>query len=336
MAKKNGETVFDADVTEALPSLDAVDAGFRQQCVMAQVDAAETLAFARQLEQVSSRVFKIQYPELKASTLIPVNNEVAEGVESLTYRIWDSYVMAKIVGNYSTDYPLVNATAREVTTTFFKVGDAYMYSVDDLRAAARGGIPLQSDFAAAARRGIELAREEIAAVGSPEKGTFGLANHPNVSIVTLPTGSWASAGTDGLELLADLNYLVTTMAVNTNEILAVDTIVLPYSLYRIATLKLVSSTGDNASNISVLEMFRQQNPGVEVISWNKLETADAGGGPRIVAYKRSSDVLEFLVQTEFETFPAEYRALTWTIYCRGAFGGVIVKQPAGILYADNG
>jgi hypothetical protein len=331
MAKK--ELVFDAEVTEALPSIDAVDAGFRQQCAMAQVDSSETLVFARQLEQVASKVFKTQYPELKSASLIPTNNEVSEGVEFYPYRIWDEYVMAKIVGNYSTDYPLVNASAREVTTTFFKVGDAFMHSIDDLRAAARAGVPLSSLQASLARRGIELAREDIAAIGVPEKGTYGLANHPNVTVAVLPTGDWANPAVTGLEILGDLNYLLTTGASETNEIIQFDTVILPYSLYRHAELKLLNDA--NSSNVSVLQMFKSQNPGVSVVSWNKLETAGADGGPRIVAYKRSSDILEFLVQTEFETFPPEYRALTWTTYCRGAFGGVVVYQPAGLLYSDS-
>ncbi len=38
------------------------------------------------------------------------------------------------------------------------------------------------------RRGIEMLRDEHTAFGVPEKSTFGLLNHPNVAVLSLPNG----------------------------------------------------------------------------------------------------------------------------------------------------
>lgn len=224
------EIQFDAEVLAAIPSIDAVDPALLQQARLNGFNDADVLVFARQLETVSNKVFNIQYPELKARTLVPVNTEANAADEWLTFRVWDFATMAKIVDNYSTDIPLVEASGREVTAGFFTVADGYMVSVDDQRKAARAGVPLSTKKAAAARYGIELAREEVTAFGSPEKGTYGLVNNPNVTIATLPNGDWANVATTGAEVLDDLNYLNSTMILGSNEILAPDTIVLPTSM----------------------------------------------------------------------------------------------------------
>ncbi len=209
----------------------------------------------------------------------------------------------------------------------------YTYSVDDLRQSQRAGTQLQSRFAEAARRGIELAREEVAAFGSPEKGTYGLANQPNVTVSTLPNGDWANVATTGAEILDDLNYLVNRMILDTNEILSPDTIVLPVSMYRLAARKLMN-IGGTVSGLTVMQMFQQQNPGISIVSWNKLETAGAGGGPRIIVYKRANEVLEFLEAVALETMPTEYHHMQWTTVLRARFGGVALYQPMGMLYSD--
>ena len=325
---------FSQEVLDAVPSIDAVEPGLRAQCRLAALDDVSTLVFARQLETISRRVVTIQYPELKASRLIPTNTEAGPADEYLTFRVWDAAVMAKTIGWGSTDIPTVNATARELTTKFFTVGDGFTVTQDDMRSANRAGLALVERYMAAARRGIELAREEVAAVGSPEIGTYGLANHPNVPVKTLPNGDWANAATTGEEIVADLNYLVNQMALDTNEILQVTDILMPVAQYQIASSKLIN-VGGIVGGMTALQLFKQMNPSVNVESWNKLGTAGADGGARIVAYKRSSDVLEFLSAVEFESMPVEYRQWQWYHTFRARFGGVAVYMPAGLSYADN-
>lgn len=324
---------FEQAVLDAIPSIDSVDPVIVHGCQMAGVrDAGETLVFARQMEQVKNRTYERKFAELKGSRFVPTSNEGGEAAEFLVYRFWDSTAMAKIVSNYQTDIPLVTASAQEKFVKYFQVADGYQYSIDDLRQAARAGVPLQSKLADAARRGIELAREDIVAIGAPEIGTFGLLNHPNVSLTSLPNGTWASAS--GEDILEDLNYLVTSMQVNTLEIFEINTILVSVSAYRLLATKLLSAT--NASNVSVLDMFKKQNPGITVDSWTKLETANAAGtGGRIVAYHKSPEVLEFEVGIEFEIMPAEYHHMMFTHVCRARYAGVQIQYPVAVTYADS-
>ncbi len=320
---------FSPEVEAAIPALDSVCEVVKFGCQQSQMDAVNTLVVARQLETVARRVIEIEYPQFIADTLIPVNNEMGEEDEFFTFRVWDGQTMAKIVGNYSTDYPLVNEDVREYTVQAFKYGNAYMYSIDDMRKAQRTGIALDTRLAARARQGHEIAKEDIAAIGQPEKGYYGLSNHPNVPVASLPTGAWSNPATTGLQILGDLNFMVTKMKLDTNSVLAPNTLLLPPNLMRIVQIKLLSGTADNSSNISVIEMFQRQNPGITVIEWTKLLN-------QVILYRRDPTVLEYIQIRDFEQFPAEYRALTYTVACRSTTGGVVIYQPLGVMYAYLG
>lgn len=331
----SSNATFDEASAQLIKDIGDVPESFVLGCKLLGVtDAGETTVFARQLETIKRRVYETKYPELKGRRFVPESREGGEASEFLVYRIWEDYCMAKVVGNYSTDIPLVSSSAREVQVRYYNVGSAYMYSIDDLRQAAKAGVPLKERQAATVRRSIELLRDEHTAFGTPEVGSFGLLNHPNAGIVSLPFGDWSNVARTGQEILTDLNFLVTTMMNATNEIFMGDTLLMSISAYRLIATKLFDSA--NASFRTVLEAFQAQNPGIQVESWTKLALANsAGNNGRLVFYKRDPEVLEFEVGIDFEQHPAEYRAMTWTIPCRARYAGVQIQYPAAVEYADN-
>ncbi len=327
------EACYDAESAELFDSVESLPKSFLAASRAAGFeDAQETLVFARQLETIKNRVYETKYPELKGRRFVPQSSEAGAEAENLTYRIWDDYVMAKVVGNYSTDIPLVTASAREVSITPYVVADGYTYSVDDLRKAQSAGVPLVARMARAVRRGIELLRDEHTAFGVPEKGSFGLLNHPNVALSSLPNGNWDDVATTGLEILEDMNFVVTEMLTSTNEIFAGDTWLMSIGAFRRISTTLLDAS--NGSNITVLQAFKAQNPGIDVESWSKLSTAAADGGPRMVFYTRDAEVLEFEIAIDFEQMPTEYHAMQYTVVCRAKWFGVQIQYPNAIVYVD--
>lgn len=302
----------------------------------AGLDAQETLVFARQLETIKRKMYEVKYTELKGKRFIPEGNEATETTEYLTYRIWDSYTMAKVIGNGSTDVPLVGATAREVSVKGYRLAVGYQYTVDDLRSAQALNVPLIDTYAKQVRMGFELAREEQSAFGLPESGMnlFGLLNHPNVPVVALPNGDWSNPATTGEEILEDLNHMVTTMLVTTDEIHAGDTMLMTIAAFRLISTKLLNSA--NGSNITVLKAFQDSNPGITIDTWNKCTHAAANGtSSRIVFYKKSSDILEFEVATAFEQMPASVQGWVYTVVCRCKWFGLQIQYPLALSYSDN-
>lgn len=327
---------YDEKEAELFADIASVPAYFVQATsAMGVTDAQETMVFARQLEHIKKRVYEVQYPELKGRTLVPEGNEANETTEYLTYRVWEGYTMAKVIGNGDTDIPLVARSAREVSVKGYRAANGYQFTVDDLRSAQALNLPLVDDYAKQVRLGFEILREEHTAFGCPEQGSnnFGLLNHPNVPVVALPNGDWANPATTGEEILEDLNHIVTQMPVTTNEILFGDTMVMTYEARRLIATKLLNSA--NGSNITVLKAFQEANPGVAVETWRKCRTAAADGGARIVFYKKDPSVLEFEVAQAFEQMPAEIRAWTFTVVCRVKWFGLQVQLPHGLSYSDD-
>lgn len=296
-----------------------------------RLDARETAILSRQLEYVKSRTYDVKYPAMAARRFIPVSTETPNGADSITYSQWDQYGMAKVVANAADDLPLVDVVAQEFTSPVKSLGDAYTYSIQDLRRVAQSGQPLDAMRAQAARRAIESAIDEIAAFGLPEARLPGLLNHANIPIVAPDTGTWATATAE--EILADLNKLVNSIVTSTKNVHQPDTLLLDT-----ASFALLASMPTGADlQRTVLRVFLETNPYIRnVDQWHKLDTADAAGtGPRIVAYQRSPEVMELEIPQEFEQFPPQARNLAFVIPCHARIGGTVVRYPLAIAFMDG-
>ena len=299
----------------------------------AHEDAKFTAVLEQQLEFIKTRTYDIVYPEMKARQLIPVNNDVDPGAETITYRQWDEIGMAQIIANYADDLPLIDALVEEFQQKIKGLGAAYEWSIQDLRRSAMAGANLDQRRARAARRSIEQQIENIAALGNAKAGLTGFAKHPNVSLVVPITGTWGTA--TGEEMIADLMFLSSSIVTSNKETFLPDTTVLDVSRYNLLATTRVSSTGD--TNTTALEGFLRSNPWVtNVGTWNKLALADAANtGPRIVCYKRDAEVLTLEIPQEFEQFPPQAKNLSFLVPVHARSGGVIVYYPLAMAYMDG-
>lgn len=331
MAKKKVLTYDEASV-EAIQDESQIPRDVAKVCdALGAEDASETLVFARQLETVKAQMYETKYAELKGRQFVPFSFEGGDLSEYLTYRVWTGTTIAKLVTNYATDFPLVSASAKEVTVKYHSFGNAYGYSLRDMKLAAAANVPLDTQMARLARKGHELAFDDAVAYGVAQVGTYGLLNHPNISLGSLTTGTWS--GATGVQILGDLNNIITQMLVNTLEIFAPDTILMSTTAYRKISTMLLDSSG---SSMTVLQAFQAQNPGVTVASWTKLALANAAGtNGRIVAFKKDPDVLQFEVGKEFEVLPAQNQNLMVTFPCESRFAGISIRHPLAIMHFDN-
>ena len=294
-------------------------------------DAKFTAVLEKQLEFIKTKTFDIRYPEMKARQLIPVNNDVDPGAETITYRQWDEIGMAQIIGNYSDDLPLIDALVEEFQQKVQGLGAAYEWSIQDLRRSAMSGANLDQRRARAARRSIEQQIENLAATGNAKAGLNGMANHPNVPIIAA-AGVWASA--TGEEMISDLMTLSASIVSTNKETFLPDTTVIPIVQYNLLATTRVSTTGD--TNTTALEGFLRSNPWVTSVgTWNKLVAAGAGATPRIVCYRRDSEVLTLEIPQEFEQFPPQAKGLSFLVPVHARIGGVIVYYPLAMAYMDG-
>lgn len=293
-------------------------------------DARETALFTRELEQILTQTYNIEYPELKARSFVPAKTGIGNAIERITYRQWDRTTTAKIISRGDMTLPGVTVFGKEFSSGVVSMGNYYGYTVQDLRAAAASGQSLDNQLAAAAREGHELLLEELVAFGNPESNMPGLLNHPNIPVISATTGNWASATTD--QILADLRGISLAIYTATKGTRTADTI-----LFDTASFSLLNKPVGADYSTTILQTFLKNDPYIKnVDQWIKLDTADAAlTGPRLLVYKRDPQVLELYVPQEFEQFAPQLQGLEFKINCHSRTGGVVVRYPLAMAYVDN-
>lgn len=298
------------------------------------LDAAENVFFQRELEQILTEQFDIKYAGLKARQLVPVNNNIDPGTESVTYRSFESVGAAKLISDYSADFPSVNVKGTESTSIIKSYGASFHYSIQELRAGARNGRGLDRMRAASARKVLDLALDNVASTGDSAASLKGLLNQSSTLTFTLGTKTaggltWAVATSD--EIIADLFGIVNKIRVDTKEVENPTRILLPTAMHTIAASKPRSSTSD----VTVLNFFKMSNPGIEVMPWERLTGAGSGATNRIVAYDPQAMNVQLLMAVEYEQMVPEPRNMSYVVNCHMRTGGVIAPYPQSICYADG-
>ena len=310
------------------------------------LDSHESIFFSRQLEFIKSKVYEKKYPELKALRLISVTTETPAGAKYVTWRVYDAIGVAKLIANYADDLPRVDVTGEEYHATIRTLGDAYGYSIDDIKSAQYAGMPLESKKANAARMAIEQALERLAWFGDATANIPGFFYNPNVS--HLLAADAVAHGTDtrwctaaGVptktpdEVLQDMNNAVNQVWTATMGIHQANTMLLPLVQYA----QIASRPRSTTSDTTILEFFKRTHPEITLIEpvnqcgdlVGNGHAAVIGGAVDstsiMVVYKRDPDVVELEVPEMFNQLPAEARNLEFIINCMAKFGGAIFREP---------
>ena len=310
------------------------------------MDAHESLFFSRQLEHIKATVYEKKYPELKALRLIPVTTETPAGALYVTWRLYDSVGVAKLIANYADDLPRVDVYGKEFHSTIHEIGVAYGYSIKDIKAAQYAGMPLESKKANAARMAIEQTMERLAWFGDTPANVPGFFYNPNVNhilaadaVVSGTDTRWCTAlGVPTKtqdEILQDMNAAVNQVWTSTKGIHQANTMLLPLDKYAQINSRARSATSD----ITILQFFKRNHPEITTIEpvnqCNDLvgegHAAVIGGAVDsssiMVVYKRDPDIVELEIPEMFHQLPAEPRNLTFIIDCLASFGGAIWREP---------
>jgi len=301
-----------------------------------RMDADETNMLALQLEQMRTRVYEAQYPELRARRFIPVTNEVDPGAETFSWEETDYVGKAKVIRNYADDPPAVETSGSKQTHSVVALGDSYEYSLQDIRRAAFSGQPLSARKAMACRRIWERGLDDIAALGAPDDGiATGLLNRPvgssagQIRGTAITAAAWKDATLNADQMVADMNAGVQGLIEASKETLTPDLLVLPTATY----LRFAQTT--DAYGITAREKFLKSNPWVtEVASWDLLKGIDgaAGDKSRGLLMSRDPDVLELVIPQEFEILPPQERNYAFKVLAHGRTAGTVIYRPLGLRY----
>ncbi len=299
-------------------------------------DAGESAFLTRALLFVQAKQVTQVFLETKALQFFPVDGSIPSGAESFSTPIWNLFGKAKLVANYATDFPSVDAAQSENILPCRSLGVSFSYSIQDLRRSAMaGGQPLDQRKAGVARMVNEQLIDTICALGDTTSGLLGLTQNSGVTIITAGggtiTGAWASAA--GSVIFTDLMQIGGKVVVQSKNTWRADTLLLPTVAYTQAAQKPANSF----SQESALAAFLRTNPyGITNIDmWPALDTAGAAGVTRAMAYKRDPNCVDIKIPQPFELIAPQPQNMAFNVPGHSRVGGGVVYHPASMVYADG-
>ena len=312
----------------------------------ARFDSADAAAvfFARELDAVKQKSYDVQYPQLMALSLFPVNGDDDPGAETITYYTYDMEGAAKIIDNYSTDLPRADVNGKPHSAFVKSVGASYGYSAQEMRASRMAHKSLDSRKAEAAHFQIDNTINRICWAGDAANNLLGiLSTAQNIPVYNITAGAtsgqlkWLDKTAD--EILADVRAMFAQIARTTKNVEHPDTLCLPSDVYTGLSLTRLGDTGE-----TVLSFIQDHVPGLTIksvaelnadsVETNPYANAVAANGSGVaLLYTNSRDKLEINNPMAFLQYPVQVRNLETIVPCEARTAGVIVYYPMSALIA---
>ncbi len=308
------------------------------------LDAADTVWFARELEKIDETAYMDLLPGNLARQFIPDVLDVAAWQESYTYRMFSGKGRAEIAstGGNGDGSPRVTLTGREYTRTIKQLDESYGWTVREIQKAAATRTPLDQMTVSMARAAMDAKIDTLLARGNSDHGIEGLlslsAVDPADCTPTAKTSGtkWATAANTADQILADINKVTTQLFQGLKQTNAPQfnkfVLLVPTDAYaRIATTPR-SSTSDT----TILKFAMENNPWLESIEpWYHCDDAGAGDVGRLMAYARNPLCLGGLVPEEFRSLNPQERNTEIVVPVMGSCGGVVCRYPVAVRYMDD-
>lgn len=319
--------------------LEAISAISQSGSSTVRLDANESVFFARQLEFIRAKIYDTKRPPMSALQVFPIDTSVPEWAETITYRMFDATGIAKIIASYADDLPMVNVSGQEFSSKVKSLGDAYAWSAHEIRSAQATGYPLKSNLATMAKRGHDIAVNQIAWFGDANANLPGFLSNTNIPVYTIPgdgTGSsklWSTKTAD--QIIRDLTELVNTVYTQSKGVHRANELWISQRRYTYINSTIRGTTA-NPSVDTILSAFQKNNPGVTVRPILELEAVASYSNLDVaVAIENSVENLQLVLPMPFREYPPEAQNLAWKVACESRVGGVIVEYPFAMAIASG-
>ncbi|MBI5111855.1 MAG: DUF2184 domain-containing protein [Rhodovulum sp.] len=303
------------------------------------------LAFLiQQVALIEPQVYAIRYQDIQYPGLIPVDTSAPEWINSVTYFSMDSVGAAAWFSGKAQDINNVELLREKFETTVSMAAIGYRYDLEELGKAQLLGMNLSTDKANAARRVAEEFIDRVAITGDAAKGLTGLVNASTPTATTAPADGTGSATTFASktpdQVLRDINGQLTGIFTGSLGTEIADTILLPYAVL----LDLSTRRIDTVNQTTILEWIERNNIYTRTTGqaltirgvFGYLDAAGAGATKRMVAYRRSPEVLKMHLPMPFRFLPAwQVGPILYEVPGIFRLGGVDIRRPASVRYLDG-
>lgn len=292
------------------------------------LDAAQNIFIERELKAVIPELFEFTYAKINGRSLFPIDRSAGPNAKTIAWQQLTKVGVAKIITDYADDIPIVNAFREEKSQNVRTLGDATQWSVDEIRAAAATGVPLDRAGVDAANEAIMRLENSIIFFGDATHGLIGLFSAGiGIPSGAVPNGGWGTTAT-GLEMVEDMNAIVHAIPTATGDIEAATALLLPTSAYNIAASTPVDAGGLQST---ALKYFLDNNQYVSRVERvRELETAGPGGVRAMVAYDPNPSKIRLAIPMDISSEPPQNKDLAVKVIYREKLGGLIPIKPLSL------
>ena len=297
-------------------------------------DSQSNLFFARELEHIIPEMFEVEHARINARQIFPIDSSAGPLAKIITYRQFTKVGSAKILTDYADDIPLVQVHGEEFTGNVRTIGNAAVWSVDEIDDSASLGRPLDRLQTDTAREAILRTENDIAFNGDATHGLVGLFTDPNIPTTTVVNGGggttpWSTK--TGLEMVADMAACVDEIPTTTGDVEAAARLLIASRAYRLAKNTHINAGG---STVSALKWFVDNND-VEVVPIREFEGIGPASTDGMMAYTPDVKKIRMNVTMEIEQRPPQERDLAVKVIYREKFGGLTVHKPLSLHICDG-
>jgi len=309
---------------------------------LTQDDMVAVAGYASQARTyIEPGVNMMRYPEFNYAQLVPIDMSAPEWTQVVEFWSGDMYGRAQWFNANNDDVPTAGQVRTRGMSTVYTAAIGYGWGYEELVGAMAAGRNLPAEDAVAARRAAEDMINRICFVGDSEKNLKGVVNHNAITPRTAPNGDWANADID--QILADFNEALTVSWKDTKYTSIADTVLLPYDIITLLATRRLTDVSGTMTAGSLMEYIMKYN--LYTITTGRpltiravygLDKAGVGNSNRIVAYRRSPEVLKLHMPMPHRFFPVyQSGPFRWDVPGLFRLGGVDIRRPLEVTYMDG-
>lgn len=296
----------------------------------------QALAFLiSQIAHIEQQVYEIKYPDITYANDVPVDTAAGEWVKTITFFSEDRVGAAKFINGNAYDVPFADVNHEKFESVVEMAGIGYRYGIEELNQARMLGQSLDARRAMSARRAYEEFANDIAYSGNSSKGWKGLINSTAVTPANVAGAVWASKTAD--EILNDINTGITGMWSATKTVELAGSVRLPLDQYALLFTKRLGDTTMNLHEYIKKNNIYTAQTGQEldIRALRQLDGAGAGATDRMIAYRKSPDVLKMHIPMPLQFLLPQQKGLGFEVPGMFRLGGVDIRLPGAVRYLDG-
>lgn len=282
---------------------------------------------AQELHKIRSTAYEKEYPVGSALRVFPVTNELSDTDKTFEYQTFDKVGYAKIIADYTDDLPTVDALMSTEFGKVFRLGNAFLISIDEIKAGQRTGKSLSTRKANAAQNAHDQLVNRLVFKGSKPHGIISVFNHPNITKI-VAAKQWFETATktkNAEDAYNDLTNAIEALETQTDGQHRATHILIPPSVRKVLMVRMPETTE------SYLQYFEKQNSGIVIESIAELEDIDGAGNKGVLVYEKDPMNMSIELPELFNMLPAQPKDLHFKVPCTSKCTGLTIFRPLTIV-----